>query len=94
MSISSLTIPNKYSPAYGNIIYQVQSTNQSIKYKFRYVFDIFMNSQKIARIKTTPQNTDWGQVDISRIIQNYVESVPVNMGSSLQNMDTGERLLD
>lgn len=85
MSITAISTPGRYTAAYGNIVYQVESTNQNTKYKFRYVFDIFMNSQKIARIKTTPQNTDWGQVDISRIIQNYVESVPVNMGSSLQN---------
>ena len=85
MSITAISTPGRYTAAYGNIVYQVESTNQNTKYKFRYVFDIFMNSQKIARIKTTPQNTDWGQVDISRVIQNYVESVPVNMGSTLQN---------
>jgi len=85
MSVTAISTPGRYTAAYGNIVYQVESTNQNTKYKFRYVFDIFMNSQKIARIKTTPQNPDWGQVDISRVIQNYVESVPVNMGSTLQN---------
>ena len=85
MSISSISIPSKYSPVYGNIVYQVQSTNQSTKFKFRYVFDIFVNENRIARLKVTPQNSDWGQVDIARILQNYVQSKPLNQGSSNQN---------
>jgi hypothetical protein len=85
MSITAIKTPGRYTAAYGNIVYQVESTNQNTKFKFRYVFDVFMNSQKIARIKVTPQNTNWGQVDITRIIQNYMESAPINMGSSLQN---------
>lgn len=82
MSVTSITYPGRYSPAYSNIIYQVESTNQNTKYKFRYVFDIFMNSEKIARLKVTPQNTEWGQADIGRILQNYVDSRPINMGET------------
>ena len=80
MSITSITIPARYSPAYGNIVYQVESTNQNTKYKFRYVFDVYMDSQRIARLKVTPQNTDWGQIDIARVLQNYVDSYPKNQG--------------
>jgi hypothetical protein len=80
MSVTSITYPGRYSPAYGNIVYQVESTNQNTKYKFRYVFDVFIDSQKIARLKVTPQNPDWGQVDISRILQSYVDSHPINQG--------------
>ena len=85
MSISSLSIPSKYSPVYGNIVYQVQSTNQSLKFKFRYVFDVFINDEKVARLKVTPQNESWGQVDIARVLQNYVNSKPINQGSTNQN---------
>ena len=85
MSVSSISIPNKYSAAYGNIVYQVSSTNQSTKYKFRFVFDVFMNDERIARLKVTPQNPNWGQVDLSRIVKSYVQSTPLNMGSLNQN---------
>ena len=85
MSISSLSIPSKYSPVYGNIVYQVQSTNQSTKFKFRFVFDVFINDVKVARLKVTPQNESWGQVDIARVLQNYVNSKPLNQGSTNQN---------
>lgn len=85
MSITAISTPGRYTPAYNNIVYQVESTNQNTKYKFRYVFDIFMNNEKIARLKVTPQNDNWGQANIGRVIQNYVDSRPINMGSPLQN---------
>lgn len=77
--ISSITTPGRYSFAYGNVVYQVTSTEMS-QYKFRFVFDIFMNSERIARLKVTPQNSDWGQIDISKVLQSYMESEPINMG--------------
>jgi len=60
MPISSITYPGRYSYAYGNIVYQVTSTAMS-QYKFRFVFDVYMNSERIARLKVTPQNEDWGR---------------------------------
>jgi len=79
MPISSITYPGRYSYAYGNIVYQVTSTAMS-QYKFRFVFDVYMNSERIARLKVTPQNEDWGQIDIARVIQSYMDSDPRNMG--------------
>ena len=81
MPVSSITYPGRYSQAYGNIVYQVTSTAMS-QYKFRFVFDVYMNSERIARLKVTPQNEDWGQIDIARVIQSYMDSEPRNMGES------------
>ena len=79
--ISSITTPGRYSFAYGNVVYQITSTNIN-QFKFRFIFDVFMNSEKIARLKVTPQNEDWGQIDIARVLQSYMDSEPINMGES------------
>ena len=80
MAINSASYPGKYSNAYGNIVYKVDSTVMNSTYKFRFVFDIYMNNEKIARLKVTPQDTYWGQVDIARVLQSYMESTPRNEG--------------
>lgn len=80
MAINSVSYPDRYSNAYGNIVYKVDSTVMNSTYKFRFVFDIYMNNEKIARLKVTPQDTYWGQVDIARVLQSYMESTPRNEG--------------
>ena len=81
MSLQAIRTPGRYSNAYGNMVYQVTSDEQTTKYKFRFVFDVYMNNERIARLKVTPQNDDWGQTDIARIIQSFMESSPRNMGA-------------
>jgi len=80
MAVNALTTPGRYSNAYGNMVYQVESDKMNTQYKFRFVFDVYMNNERIARLKVTPQNTYWGQVDIARVIQSYMESNPRNQG--------------
>ena len=80
MAVTALTYPGRYSNAYGNIVYKVESDQMNTNYKFRFVFDVYMNNERIARLKVTPQNTYWAQVDIARVIQSYMESNPRNEG--------------
>lgn len=72
--------PNLIQPAYGNLVYQFSSTAQTAYYKYRYVVDIWIGGAKQTRLKITPQNTNWGQVDISPIVKNYLTSRPINEG--------------
>ena len=72
--------PTKVQPAYGNLVYQFSSTAQTAFYKYRYIVDVYVDSVKQTRLKITPQNTSWGQVDISSIIKNYLSSRPINEG--------------
>ena len=81
MAVSTIFTPGRYSQAYGNIVYQVTSDKMNL-FKFRFVFDVFMNSERIARLKVTPQNDEWGQLDIARVIQSYVDSEPINQGEN------------
>ena len=82
MAVTALTTPGRYSNAYGNLIYKVESDQMATKYKFRFVFDIYMDDEKIARLKVTPQNDEWAQTDIARVVQSFVESSPRNSGIS------------
>lgn len=81
MAVSTIFTPGRYSQVYGNIVYQVTSDKMNL-FKFRFVFDVFMNSERIARLKVTPQNDEWGQVDIARILQSYMDSEPINQGEN------------
>ena len=42
--------------------------------------DVYVSDTLQTRLKITPQNTNWGQVDISPIIKNYLSSRPINIG--------------
>lgn len=72
--------PTTIQPTYGNLVYQFSSTAQTTYYKYRYVVDVYINDIKETRLKITPQNNSWGQVDISTIVKNYVSSKPMNEG--------------
>ncbi len=80
MAVIALTTPGRYSNAYGNLIYKVESDQMATKYKFRFVFDIYMDDEKIARLKVTPQNDEWAQTDLARVRQSFVASSPRNNG--------------
>ena len=82
MAVLALTTPGRYSNAYGNLVYKVESDQMTTRYKFRFVFDIYMNNERIARLKVTPQNDYWAQTDIARVLQAYMESNPRNRGIS------------
>jgi len=72
--------PNLIQPAYGNLVYQFSSTAQTTYYKYRYAVDVWIGGAQQTRLKITPQNTSWGQVDISPIVKNYLTSRPINKG--------------
>ena len=72
--------PDLIQPAYGNLVYQFSSTAQTGNYKYRYIVDVYVGGTKETRLKITPQNSDWGQVDIAPIIKNYLTSRPINKG--------------
>ena len=78
--ITILEKPKKYQPAYGNLVMQFSSDKQSTRFKFRYVVDVYADNEYITRLKITPQNTSWGQCDLSEVLRNYVNSKPMNIG--------------
>jgi len=72
--------PQTITPSYSNLVYQFSSTAQTTYYKYRYIVDIYIDGQNVSTQKITPQNPNWGQVDISPIVKNYLNSRPINKG--------------
>ena len=81
------TFPDNVQPSYGNLVYRFDSTNQATTYKFRYIVDVYVGGVVVTRLKVTPQLA-FGQVDIATIVQNYLNSRPINKGCTATTENT------
>lgn len=72
MAISLIAKPEPITPAYNEIKFIYDSTNNN-EPGFRYVFDIYDNTAtKIAEYRVLPNLDGYGEVDLSRLLQSYV----------------------
>jgi len=65
--------PQKFSPAYNELVYVVLSTNES-QPNYKYICDIYAadGATRLARIKRIPQPDGYGLFDLHRILENYI----------------------
>jgi len=65
--------PQKFSPAYNELVYVVVSTNET-QPNYKYICDIYAadGSTRLARIKRIPQPDGYGLFDLHRILENYL----------------------
>jgi hypothetical protein len=74
MAITVNNTPGAFQSFHEDMWYVVSSTNTA-QTSFKYVFDVYVNSVLVARIKSFPQpNTDKGLFNVAPIIRNYWES--------------------
>jgi hypothetical protein len=74
MAITVNNTPGSYQSFHEDMWYVVSSTNTA-QTSFKYVFDVYVNSVLVARIKSFPQpNNDKGLFNVAPIIRNYWES--------------------
>jgi len=74
MAITVNNTPNSYQSFHEDLWFVVTSDNIA-QTSFKYVFDVYINSVLVARIKSFPQpNTDKGLFNVAPIIRNYWES--------------------
>jgi len=72
MAISLIAKPQTVTPAYNEIKYIYDSTNKN-EDGFKYIFDIYDSTPtKIAEYRVLPKLDGYGEVDLSRLLQNYV----------------------
>jgi hypothetical protein len=66
--------PKFYSPAYNPVIWSVTSDHagNTTYIDFKYVFDIYVDSVKVNRIKQRPNPANAGMLDVSLIVQSYL----------------------
>lgn len=76
MSITVHQSPEPNSPAYNDLLYLMSESSGSVysQPNFKYIADVFVNSNKIARLKSPiyPNSTNKGVFNIGRLIENFV----------------------
>lgn len=77
MSISILHQPPAFQPVLTNGLFFTISADTTNKFKFRYVYDLYVNGDNVFQGKATPNPSDLGVVDVSRILKTYVENNPI-----------------
>lgn len=97
--ISIVQQPPEITPVYNDVVMTVVSDKIITKFKNKYVFDLFTQIQNgsnggptgnyvyTGRIKSTPNPSGYGMLDLSRYLQNQL-SPDVNYGTPLQSKNT------
>lgn len=74
MPITVNSIPEDYASAHDDLWFVVDSTNKA-QTNFKYIFDVYINSVQVARIKQFPDpSNDKGIFNAGDIIRNYTDS--------------------
>jgi hypothetical protein len=92
--ITSVTYkPSYLQGAYNPIIWSFFS-DKILQPDFKYVIDVYQNGVKILRLKQRPNPSGYGMVDISMIVQGYLQvnnpNSPLAQGETTINYNTGE----
>ena len=69
--------PPKFSPVYTDGLFFTVSADTN-HYKFRYVYDIYVEDVLIFQGKATPNPFNLGVIDVSRILKSYVSNIPIS----------------
>ena len=69
--------PPKFSPVYTDGLFFTVSADTN-HFKFRYVYDIYVEDVLIFQGKATPNPFQLGVIDVSRILKSYVSNIPIS----------------
>ena len=79
MAVEVVQAPNEMViPAYSDIIFttkftQAETLEAMLANKYKFVCDVYVNSEKVARLKVSPNKNKLGVFDISKVVQDYVQ---------------------
>lgn len=74
MAITVNSVPEAYASAHDDLWYVVTSTNVA-QTNFKFIFDVYVNSVLVARVKQYPDpSTDKGYFNAANIVRNYLSS--------------------
>lgn len=71
MAITTLQNPDIISPTYSPMFY-LNSSNYSTELGFKYSYDLYDSSGLIASKKVIPFPNDYGRIDVSNLLKNYL----------------------
>jgi len=78
MSINIIDTPEAFQPIYSDGLFFTVSADTTNTYKFRYVYDVYVNNELVFEGKSTPNPYSLGVIDVSRIIKTYAENIPIS----------------
>lgn len=64
------------------IIYTVYDDTNTGEPKFKYVCDVYVGGTKVARLKTLPNENDYGVFQVNRIVDDFLESTKENQNEA------------
>ena len=74
---NTLQSPPLWSAAFNPIIWMIES-DQTTQYKFRYVFDVYVENKPKVRFKTPPNPKGKGLIDVNALVAAELE-IPLNL---------------
>lgn len=78
MAITIQNTPYEFQPTKSDGIYWVVSADTANEPKFRYVYTLYVNSFPVFAGKATPNPSNLGIIDVSRVLNNYVLNAPIS----------------
>lgn len=76
--INILDTPEDFQPVYSDGLFFTISADTEDKYKFRYVYDLYVEDTLVFQGKSTPNPYGLGVIDLSRIVKTYTENNPIS----------------
>ena len=77
MSVSIIQNPANFQPSKSDALYFTVSANTANEPKFRYVYEIYVEGYKVFEGKSTPNPYGLGIIDVSRVLDSYLQNYPV-----------------
>lgn len=77
MSTVIIRNPEPFQPTKSDGLYFTVSADTASEPKFRFVYDVYVNGYKIYEGRATPNPYGLGVIDLSLVLDNYVQNYPV-----------------
>lgn len=77
MSVSIIQNPADFQPSKSDKLYFTVSADTANEPKFRYVYEIYVEGYKVFEGKSTPNPYGLGIIDVSRVLDSYLQNYPV-----------------
>lgn len=78
MSVVIVNNPYEFQPSKSDGIYFTVSADTTTEPKFRFVYEVYVENYKVFEGKATPNPYGLGVIDISRVLDSYLQNYPVS----------------
>lgn len=77
MSIAITKNPSQFQPVLSDDLFFTVSADTTNKFKFRYVYELYVDGQYVFGGKATPNPYGLGIIDLQQVLENYVANNPI-----------------